>query len=96
MTCEAAIIHGPRGRFGVIRVKPGEDEPTWTEEQRTLLQQCFWSKHGRMPVVFLSSVGGQFDLISDEPIEALDECIAQVDARQWYQLENKVRPEIGA
>ena len=86
MTYEAAIINGPRGRFGIIRVTPGVGEPDWTDKQRADLRRCFEAKHGRLHLVFLSHIGGGFQLHSDEPIEDLNDCITEVDAASWESL----------
>ena len=89
MTYEAAIIHGPRGPFGILRVSSEDGEQSWSDRQRAALRRCFQDKHGNLPVVFLSTVGGQFELHSDEPVDGIEDCIRQAGTPNWQPLEEQ-------
>lgn len=89
MTLEAAIINGPRGTFAVLRVA-GDQGQSLSPDMRRKVKQCFQDKHGRLPVVFLSPLSSQIDLLHDEPAATeVRECLDHVDVNKagWQTFE---------
>ena len=72
MNVQAAIIEGPRGPFAVLRV------PTAAAAARRQIGDCFRSKHGNMPVVFVNDSPGALRPF-DEP-DVTDELQACIDS----------------